>query len=169
MIRAVVVMGVSGSGKTTLGLALAERLGWHYVEADDQHPPENIAKMAAGIPLTDDDRIPFLTNVANAMAALKDEGVIATCSALKRSYRDLIRDRVGAVAFLMQVLTPEALRARMKHREGHFMPASLLDSQLASLELPGDDENAIFVDGDAPVDAQVAEAISALKRLATIA
>jgi gluconokinase len=169
VIKAVVVMGVSGSGKTTLGMALAERLGWTYVEADDQHPPENIAKMAAGIPLTDEDRVPFLTNVADKLAAGKDEGVIATCSALKRSYRDLIRDRAGPVAFVMQVLTPEALRARMKHREGHFMPASLLDSQFASLELPGADENAIFVDGEAPVEAQVEEVIAKLERLVTIA
>lgn len=168
MIRAVVVMGVSGSGKTTLGVALAERLGWKYVEADDQHPPGNVAKMAAGIPLTDEDRVPFLTNVADAMAAAGDEGVIATCSALKRSYRALIRERVGTVAFLMQVLSPQALRARMKHREGHFMPASLLDSQLALLELPGADENAIFIDGDAPLEAQVAEAIAALERFEAV-
>jgi gluconokinase len=165
VIKAVVVMGVSGSGKTTLGVALAERLGWTYVEADDQHPPENIAKMAAGIPLTDEDRVPFLTNVADKLAAGKDEGVIATCSALKRSYRDLIRDRAGTVAFVMQDLTREALRARMKHREGHFMPPSLLDSQLASLELPGADENAIFVDGNVSVDAQVTETIAKLERL----
>lgn len=166
MIRAVVVMGVSGSGKTTLAVALARRLGWTFVEGDDLHPPENIARMAAGIPLTDADRIPFLTNVAEAMVAAADHGVVATCSALKHDYRQLIRNRVGTVAFLMPVLSPAALRARMTHREGHFMPASLLDSQLSSLEPPSADENAIFVDGDTPVEAQVTEAIAALERLA---
>jgi carbohydrate kinase (thermoresistant glucokinase family) len=167
MIRAIVVMGVSGCGKTTLGRALAARLGWAFVEGDEQHPPENIAKMAAGIPLTDADRAPFLANVADAMAAALDRGVVATCSALKHSYRQLIRDRVGApVAFVMPELDVAELRARMRHREGHFMPASLLDSQLASLERPGAEEHAIFVDGMRPVAAQVDQAIAALEKLA---
>jgi gluconokinase len=169
MIRAIVVMGVSGCGKSTLGRALAERLGWAFVEGDDQHPPANIAKMAAGIPLDDADRAPFLANVADAMAAALDHGVVATCSALKYTYRQLIRNRVGTVAFAMPVLDIAALRARTQHRTGHFMPASLLDSQLASLELPGADENAIFVDGAKSVDEQVAQAIAALDRLATAA
>jgi gluconokinase len=164
VIRAIVVMGVSGCGKSTLGRALAERLGWAFVEGDDQHPPENIAKMAAGIPLDDADRAPFLANVAEAMAAAADQGVVATCSALKYSYRQLIRDRVGTVAFAMPVLDVAELRARTQHRKGHFMPASLLDSQLASLERPGADEYATFVDGTLPVDAQVTQAITALDR-----
>ncbi len=164
MIRTVVVMGVSGSGKSTLGRALADRLGWAFVEGDDQHPPANIAKMAAGIPLTDEDRVPFLTNVADAMAVAAGTGVIATCSALKRSYRDLIRDRVGApIAFVMAVLDKAALQERMQHREGHFMPPSLLDSQLATLETPEADEHPIFVDGDAPVALQVEQAVATLE------
>jgi carbohydrate kinase (thermoresistant glucokinase family) len=166
MINAIVVMGVSGCGKTTLGRALAVRLGWAFVEGDEQHPPENIAKMAAGIPLDDADRAPFLANVADAMAAALNQGVVATCSALKYSYRQLIRDRVGApVAFVMPQLDVAVLRARMRYREGHFMPASLLDSQLASLERPGADENAIFVDGTMPVESQVDQAVAALERI----
>jgi len=166
MIHAVVVMGVSGCGKSTLGRALAERLGWAFVEGDDRHPPENIAKMAAGIPLTDADRAPFLANVAEAMAAALDQGVVATCSALKYGYRQLIRDRVGPLAFVMPELDVAVLRERMKHREGHFMPASLLDSQLASLERPGPSENAIFVDGAQPVETQVDRAIAILDQFA---
>ncbi len=165
MIRAVVVMGVSGSGKSTLGRALADRLGWAFVEGDDQHPPANIAKMAAGIPLDDADRAPFLANVGAAMAAAGDAGVVAACSALKRRYRDAIRQRVGDVAFVLPMLDKAALAARMGHRSGHFMPASLLDSQLAALELPAADEDAILVDGTAAIEAQAAQAIAGLSDL----
>ena len=163
MIRAIVVMGVSGSGKSTLARALADALGWAFVEGDDLHPPANIAKMAAGIALDDADRAPFLANVAEAMARAEGQGVVAACSALKRVYRDALRARVGAIAFVMAVLEPAALEARMRARPGHFMPAALLVSQLATLEPPQDDEDAIFVDGRLSIDAQVARAIDSLR------
>jgi len=162
MSGAIVVMGVSGCGKTTLGSALADALGWRFVEGDDLHPRENVEKMAAGIPLTDEDRAPFLRNVADAIAADRGHGVIAACSALKRSYRDLIRSRAGAVTFVLPQVDSARLTARMAHRPGHFMPVSLLPSQLATLEMPGADEQVIVIDGDAPVSAQVAKVIAAL-------
>lgn len=159
----VVVMGVSGCGKSTLGRALADALGWRFIEGDALHPPENIAKMAAGVPLTDADRQPFLIRVADAMAASREEGVVAACSALKRAYRDLIRERAGDVIFVLPVLTRGALLARMAQRTGHFMPVSLLDSQLEDLQPPGADEDVILVDGETPLEAQVAQALEALR------
>ena len=165
MIRAVVVMGVSGAGKSTLGKALAEALGWAFIEGDALHPPANIAKMSAGLPLSDDDRRPFLEAVADAIAAQRKAGVVAACSALKRSYRDLIRSRAGEVAFVLPELTREQLLPRMTARTGHFMPASLLDSQLADLEPPGRDELAVRVDGTAELAAQVDQAVAGLRAL----
>ena len=159
---AVVVMGPSGCGKSTLGQALAEALGWRFVEGDALHPPPNIAKMAAGVPLDDDDRRPFLENVANALAAEREHGVVATCSALKRSYRDLLRARAGDVAFVLPLLDRERLVARLALRAGHFMPAALVESQIAALELPDADERATLVDGGAPLATQVAAALAAL-------
>jgi gluconokinase len=151
--QAMVVMGVCGCGKSTLGRALAQRLGYRFVEGDDLHPPENVRKMSAGIPLTDRDREPFLARVAAELAAHRASGVIVSCSALKRSYRDLIRDRAGRVLFILPDLPVEALRERLISRPGHFMPPGLLDSQLSILERPGKDELAIIIDGLAPVDA----------------
>lgn len=135
----IVVMGVSGSGKTTVGELLADELGLPYRDGDDLHPAENVAKMAAGTPLTDDDRWPWLELVGIWLADHPRGGVIG-CSALKRSYRDLIRHFAGDVRFIHVHGSPELLRSRMEHREGHFMPAQLLDSQLATLEPLQDDE-----------------------------
>jgi carbohydrate kinase (thermoresistant glucokinase family) len=163
VIRAVVVMGVSGCGKSTLGQAIADALHWRFVEGDALHPPANIAKMAAGLPLDDDDRRPFLEAVADAIAANPTHGVVAACSALKRSYRDLIRARAGPVVFVLPRLSQAALAARMQTRTGHFMPASLLESQIAALEPPGDDEAAVRVDGEAILSAQVAQALIGLR------
>jgi gluconokinase len=163
VIRAVVVMGVSGCGKSTLGQAIADALHWRFVEGDALHPPANIAKMAAGLPLDDDDRRPFLEAVADGIAAEPDRGVVAACSALKRSYRDLICGRGGPAAFVLPILSREALAQRMTTRTGHFMPASLLDSQLATLERPGADETAVLIDGEASVPAQVAQALVGLR------
>lgn len=140
-----VVMGVSGSGKTTLARLLAERLGWDLADADDMHPPANIAKMSAGEPLTDADRQPWLARVAawiDAQIAGGRGGVIA-CSALRRSYRDRLRR--PQVTFVYLEVERSELERRMLSRSGHFMPASLLDSQLAALEPPGDDERALAV------------------------
>jgi gluconokinase len=160
VIRALVVMGVTGSGKTTLGHALAQALGWPFVEGDSLHPAANIAKMAAGVPLNDDDRRPFLDNVARVIAEAFERGVVISCSALKRSYRDRIRNGDPEVLYVLPMLTKATLQARVSGRAGHFMPASLLDSQLAILEPPQPDELSIEVDGDAQPDEQVRQILS---------
>ena len=162
MTRAVIVMGVAGCGKTTLAAALAQRLGWQFIEGDTLHPPENVEKMRAGIALDDADREPFLRAVAGAVNAGRRAGVVASCSALKRSYRALIASLAGDVRFVIPVVDRAALHARLSGRRDHFMPAALLDSQLAALELPDPDEHAIVVDGTAPTDVQVETVIAAL-------
>lgn len=138
----VVVMGVSGSGKTTVARALAERLGWPFAEADDFHPPANIEKMTAGTALTDEDRWPWLEAVRDWLTARASDGqgAVVTCSALKRSYRDLLRTSGGRVLFLHLTGERDVLASRMGGRSGHFMPSSLLDSQLATLQPLGGDE-----------------------------
>ena len=155
MKRPVVVMGVSGCGKSTLGRALAAALQWTFVEGDELHPPANVAKMQAGVPLTDEDRQPFLERVAQAILERREHGVVVSCSALKRRYRDLIRAIAGDVCFVLPQLDRERLRARLLKRPGHFMPASLLDSQLEALEVPGDDEEAVLVDGSRTTQEQL--------------
>jgi gluconokinase len=140
--RPIVVMGVSGTGKSTIGRGLAETLGLPFVEGDDLHPDANVAKMAAGIPLSDADRAPWLDRVA----ARLDEPVVVTCSALKRSYRDRLRLAAPDLVLVYLHGTPELLAERMTQRDGHFMPTSLLDSQLATLEEPAVDEDVIPVD-----------------------
>ncbi len=147
----IVVMGVSGCGKSSMGEALAHRLGLPFIEGDALHPPENVAKMASGTPLTDEDRWPWLARVGQALAAPKG-GAIASCSSLKRVYRDVLRREAGEnVIFVYLHGSRDLLLSRMQHRPGHFMPASLLDSQLATLEVPGPDENAIPVDCAEPL------------------
>src|SRR6478752_2643480 len=130
----IVVMGVSGSGKTTVGEALAARLGWRFVEGDSFHPPENVAKMSAGIPLDDNDREPWLRALAAEIA--KDEAAgspsVVGCSALKRSYRDILRTGAPRVCFVHVHGDRTVLADRLSHRAGHFFPASLLDTQLAT-------------------------------------
>jgi gluconokinase/shikimate kinase len=140
-----VLMGVSGSGKSTVAALLAGRLGWDFEEGDDLHPPANIAKMAAGHPLDDDDRKPWLAKVAAWIKEHTHAGRpgIITCSALERRYRDVLRgDRV---IFVYLAGTHEQIAQRLAARHGHFMPPALLDSQFAILEPPGPDENAITV------------------------
>jgi gluconokinase len=142
----IIVMGVSGSGKTTVGIALGTALGWPFVDGDTLHPAANVAKMAAGHPLTDADRAPWLAAIAGLMdkwAAAGGDGVIA-CSALRRAYRDVLR-RDGA-RFVFLDVDRSLLAARLAHRHGHFMPAALLDSQLATLEPPQPDEGALTVE-----------------------
>ena len=154
----IVVMGVSGCGKTTAGLALAERLGTRFVEGDQLHPQANVAKMAAGIPLTDADRWPWLDAVGAALAG--DAPVVASCSALKRSYRGRLRAQAGArLCFLHLAGDRAALAQRMVERPGHYMPVSLLDSQLATLEPPSADE-ALTLAIDMPVSVMVDTAIA---------
>ena len=144
----VIVMGVSGSGKTTVAKLLAETLGWQFEEGDTLHPPENVKKMSAGIPLTDADRLPWLRKIAETIdgwRARGESGVI-TCSALKRSYRDIIVGDRPDVRLVYLKGSHDLIRQRMAARHGHFMPTTLLDSQFATLEEPSPDENAIVVD-----------------------
>jgi carbohydrate kinase (thermoresistant glucokinase family) len=150
-----VITGVSGSGKSTVAELLSERLGWAFEEGDSLHPAANVEKMAAGIPLTDEDRWPWLAKVADWIDNRLDAGEdgIITCSALKRSYRTVLNRRGSGVEFVYLSVGKAELEERVEHRLGHFMPASLLDSQLATLEPPTPPEPAIQV--DAGVDAQL--------------
>ena len=142
-----VLMGVAGCGKTTAATGLHDALGWPVAEADDFHPEANIAKMSRGAPLTDADRRPWLESLRAWMSEQADRGTrtIVTCSALKRSYRDLLVGAHGRVFFIHLVADEEALRERMEHREGHFMPSALLPSQFADLEPLADDEDGVTV------------------------
>ncbi len=159
-------MGVSGSGKTTTGEALAARWGWPYYDGDDFHPPENVEKMRGGTPLTDADRRPWLEalhrKAEEVLAA--GGGAIIGCSALKQTYRDILRGYCTRIVFVWLDVPRDELEERMTQRRDHFMPPSLLDSQLAALEVP---EDAIRVDGDGPVDEvvdRVARAVTAWQR-----
>jgi len=140
--RSVVVMGVSGTGKSTVGAGLAAALGLPFVEGDDLHPASNVAKMRAGIPLTDADRAPWLDRIAAALSS----PVVVACSALTRRYRDRLREAAPDLALVYLHGTAELLAARMEGREGHFMPTALLESQLATLEEPAPDEDPIPMD-----------------------
>lgn len=143
-----VVMGVAGSGKTTVAGMLAERLGVDVAEADEFHPQANIDKMSAGTPLTDADRAPWLAAIRDWLTGETDAGrsAVVTCSALKRSYRDVLRGAHGRVRFVHLDGSPELLADRMAHRSGHFMPPTLLPSQLATLEPLEGDEDGIRID-----------------------
>ncbi|HZQ02372.1 MAG TPA: gluconokinase [Reyranella sp.] len=160
-----VIMGVSGCGKSTIGKGLSRRLGWQYQEGDALHPPANVAKMKSGQPLDDDDRLPWLRKVADRIDQWRKDGVsgIITCSALKRAYRDIIIGKRPGVALLYPKGSKELIASRIAHRRGHFMPASLLDSQFAALEEPSPDENAITVSVDQTPDQIVDEVVERLK------
>jgi gluconokinase len=140
--HALVVMGAAGAGKTRIGTALADALHVSFVEGDHFHPPENIALMAAGVPLTDGHRQGWLLALAQELRNARDngQGVVVACSALKRRYRDLLRDGDDTVRFVFLATEAEVLRARLAARTDHYMPASLVDSQLEALEPPGADE-----------------------------
>ncbi|MBF6162179.1 gluconokinase [Nocardia cyriacigeorgica] len=157
-----VVMGVSGSGKSTVARLLAEKLGWDMLEGDDLHPETNVAKMASGTPLTDEDRWPWLRSIASwidTRQSARRPGIV-TCSALKRSYRDVLR-RDGVI-FVHLSGNTEQIRDRIGHRAGHFMPASLLQSQVDTLEPLEPDENGIVVEIGRPPEEEVAEVIAQL-------
>jgi gluconokinase len=159
----IVVMGVAGSGKTTVGQALAAAVGWRFVDADDHHAAASVAKMAHGEPLDDGDRWPWLDRLRAIIegALAQEDGLVLACSALKASYRTRLAggDAGGRVRFVYLAGTPELLRARLAHRPGHFMKPGMLDSQLATLEVPSD---AVTVDVALPVAAQVAGIRAAL-------
>ena len=157
-----VIMGVCGSGKSLIGAQLARELDIDFVEGDDLHPPDNVKRMAAGIPLTDDDRHGWLIRVAARLREAKRAGIglVVACSALKRSYRDLLRSVGEAdVRFVYLVGSRALLAERMAKRRGHFMPPALLDSQLSILEEPSPDERAWVCDISAAPDAIVADLV----------
>jgi len=147
--RSILLMGVSGSGKTTLGHAIARELGWHFADADAFHPPGNIAKMRAGQPLDDTDRAPWLAALRRHLAEslTNHQPSVLACSALKKRYRHQLLAGLPPPAVLVYLRgNRELLAARLSARTGHFMPAALLDSQLAALEEPTADENALVLD-----------------------
>ncbi|KDN86640.1 gluconokinase [Kitasatospora cheerisanensis] len=160
----IVVMGVSGVGKTTVARLLAHRLGLPYAEADDFHPAANIAKMSAGIPLDDQDREPWLRALGAWLGERAGAGTggVVTCSALKRSYRDILRDACPEAYFLHLTGSHDLVGDRIAHRTGHFMPPSLLDSQYATLEPLQADESGTVLDVDADPDTLVERAVADL-------
>ena len=165
--RVLVVMGVSGSGKTSIAESLRDTFGWVFQEGDQLHSRENIAKMTAGIPLTDEDRWPWLDTCAEWIRARIDagEGGLLTCSALKRVYRERLGEGSPRLSFLYLKASEDVLRARLGQRRGHYMPPSLLASQLNTLEEPTADEPALVVPVENTVAKTVADVVAALKRL----
>ena len=162
---AIVVMGVAGSGKSTVAAALAKRLGWAFAEADMFHSTANVAKMSAGTPLTDEDRWPWLDAMAGWLAHARAEGrpCVLACSALRRVYRERLAGGHDDVRFVFLAGDFETIEARMARRTGHYMPASLLASQFATLEPPAADEPAITLSAAQPVAKLVDEALAGLK------
>jgi len=158
----VVVMGVCGSGKTTVGNLLAERIGAEFFEGDEAHPPGNVELMAAGVPLTDHDRRDWLLALAQRLAHAHSAGraLVVSCSALKRSYRDILRGASPDLVFVHLHAEQALLEARLAARVDHFMPASLLASQLQTLERLGDDEKAIVFDSALPAELIASQAVA---------
>ncbi|TCR00512.1 gluconokinase [Neorhizobium sp. JUb45] len=166
--RPIVVMGVAGCGKSSVGMRLAEVLGLPYQEGDDLHPQANIAKMSMGTPLNDEDRWPWLDRIGEILADHATSGIILTCSSLKKTYRDRLRAAVGGnLAFVFLDGSKALLTQRMGSREGHFMPTSLLESQLATLERPDAEDGVVVVNIDNTPEMIAALAILGLNRLAT--
>jgi gluconokinase len=161
----IVVMGVSGCGKSTVGSLLAKRLGMRFIEGDQFHPSENLRKMSAGIPLTDEDRHGWLLELQSQLRAARkaEEGVVLTCSALKRSYRELLREADSELLFIHLVGTREVIGARMHKRTGHFMPPMLLESQLRDLEPPEPDERAFSFSIDMPLEQLLNQVVKAVQ------
>ena len=160
----IVVMGVTATGKTTVATEVAEELGCEYIEGDELHPSQNIAKMEQGVPLTDEDRWPWLQAIAELVAVKDLEGTstVVTCSALKRSYRDVLQG--AAPTFFVHLEAPfEVLEKRMQHRTKHFMPTTLLQSQFDTLEELGDDEAGTVIDVSPPLDEVVEESVNAVR------
>ena len=160
-----VVMGVSGSGKSTIAGRLAAELGWEYQEGDALHPPANVEKIKGGTPLTDADRLPWLRRIAERIDDWRAQGRsgVVTCSALKRSYREVIVGDRPEVVLVYLKGSPELIKARLAQRKGHFMPPALLDSQFAVLEEPAADERAIIVDIGGTPEEIVQEIVARLR------
>lgn len=161
----IVVMGVCGSGKSTVGAALAQRLNAAFVDSDSLHPQSNVEKMAAGNPLTDEDRWPWLGLVGAELASGHPDGIIVACSALKRAYRDAIRAKAPATKFLQLNVELPVLENRVAHRPGHFMPSSLLSSQLETLEPLQLDEAGLTVSTNEGIEATADDILSQLHSL----
>jgi gluconokinase len=161
----IVVMGVASSGKTTVAAGLAKQLGWPFRDADSFHPPANVAKMAAGIPLDDADRWPWLDAIVRWMNERDAAGehAVVTCSALKRGYRDRLRTSRAAIRLVHLSGPKELLAARIAARKAHFMPPALLDSQFATLEVPGEDEHALTISVAKSPKAILAELVRAFR------
>jgi gluconokinase len=161
---ALIVMGVSGAGKSTVGEALAARLGWRYEDGDAFHPESNVAKMHAGHPLTDEDRWPWLRAIAAEIDRVCQAGshVVMACSALRRTYRDVLLHGRKDVRLVYLDGTEPLIGDRLSHRKGHFMPPGLLASQFATLEPPDTDEHAVRVSIDAPVERIVDDVLDQL-------
>jgi carbohydrate kinase (thermoresistant glucokinase family) len=160
-----IVMGVTGAGKSTIAERLAQRLGWAFQEGDALHPPSNVQKMSQGVPLTDEDRAPWLASIKRWIDNQLEQGQngLVTCSALKRQYRDDLIAGRNQVRILYLRASEAVLRDHLAHRHGHFMPASMLDSQLATLEPPTPDENPIIVDIEDKIPCTVDDVITVLK------
>ena len=165
--RVLVVMGVSGSGKTSVAEALRDALGWPFQEGDRLHPEQNVAKMSAGIPLTDEDRWPWLDRCAQWIRerAEAGEGGVLTCSSLRRVYRERLGERNPGICFVYLKASEQTLHDRLALRRGHYMPPSLLQSQLDTLEEPTPDEHVLTVPVERPVEQTVADVLDALKRI----
>jgi carbohydrate kinase (thermoresistant glucokinase family) len=162
----VVVAGAMGAGKSTVGALLAAQLQLRFVDADSLHSPENIAKMAKGAPLTDDERQPWLLTIAALMRENRSAGLIVACSALKRSFRDVITQAAPTTFFIALQGSPEVLRQRLAGRSGHFMPMQLLESQLATLEELQPDERGVTLSIDQDLEAIVSGAYTAISQIA---
>lgn len=165
--KSIILMGVSGSGKSTIGAAVAREIKAKFIDGDDLHPRANIQKMASGQPLNDEDRAPWLQRLNDAAYSLnhKNESGIIVCSALKRRYRDLLRQDNDNMVFIYLKGSFETILARLQARSGHFMPTELLKSQFEALEEPGiDEKDVICVDIDTDVEGVIGRCIAALKQ-----
>ncbi len=164
-VSVIVVMGVSGSGKTTIGALLAGRLGWAFADGDDLHPQANVAKMRGGTPLTDNDRWPWLDEIASWIDTRRSTGTpgVVTCSALKRIYRDRLLAGRSDVRLVYLHGSFDVVAMRQAARQGHFMPSSLIESQFATLEAPGSDENPLAIAVDLPPGDIVSEIVASLR------
>jgi len=171
-VKTIVIMGISGCGKSTLGKGLAEAIGYRFIEGDDLHPPDNIAKMSAGVALTDDDRWPWLARIAETLAAARNgegngEGCVVACSALRQVYRDLLRARADErLLFVFPDVSMQTAEDRLRRRPGHYMPPSLIESQMATLEWPGPNEPVLCIDGAAPPEQSIAQVMAYLSAVA---